>query len=245
MKVLLFFLSFFLLQTNQYALAQSQHFAQITQSGVYLYKNIQGERLCELSSSYFVELIGESENYYRVKNDSVIGYVKKDEVLCVKDTPVNIHPLNTLTVFTTDGCVIRKTPYKSANTVGRLTLLKSYAFIGKIEGDELIPGRGKTWFYICQDINNEIITGYIYGGYCDPIIYSTQNNEKVTYIKNISFSQLTTSNEQAIKKNTLFVFIPVGIILILFILPTLISKKQRATHTKYISIKSSYDDNDL
>lgn len=245
MKVLLFFLAFLLLQPTQYALAQNQHFAQITQSGVYLYKNIQGERLFELTPTYFVELIGESGDYYRVQNDGVKGFIKKDEVTCVQETPVNIHPFNTLLVFSTDGCVIRKTPYANANVVGRLMLLKNYAFLGKIEGDELIPGRGKTWFYVCQNINDEVITGYLYGGLCDPVVYATPNTEKVVYVKNLSFSHLDSSTEQAIKKNTFLVFIPVGIILILFILPTIIRKKQRATHTKYISIKSSYDDNDI
>ena len=232
---------------NNHAYAEQNHFAQIVQSDTYIYKNTNKEKLFLLPKSYFVTLLDESQDMYKINYNGIIGYVEKNRVSCVLNSPQNLYPKRQLRIFSSDGCIIYKLPTTNSSVLGTAPLKTYIDFYGSMYGEEYVEGRGSDWYYISYTINGEKIYGYVYGGYCDNITKLLENTESVTYIENINFSnnsKISTATPTQISITTALVSLSCLVVLLMLFLPTFIKRSVTKNKEKQI-ISSYYNDNEF
>lgn len=165
--------------------------------------------ICIVEKSYFVEIIAENGDNYKVNYNGVIGFVKKNDVVLTSSTPKTPFPDNIkLTIGST--CNLRKTPTTKSTTNNIITTIykneTNLSFIGRVFADEAIDFGGSTWYYVCY--NGEY--GYIYNNYISSITPIYENTEVVN---NITFENSNIENP--------IVHTPSLIIVILLLLPCL------------------------
>ena len=238
---------FFNQQKNSYAYAEQNHFAQIMQSETYIYKNTNKEKLFLLPRTYFVTLLDEHEDMYKVEYNGIVGYVDKNNVSCVLNTPKTLYPTRTLRIYSNEGSAIYNSPYKNAKQIGNAPTMVNINFFGTLYGEESIEGRGSDWYYISTTINGEKVYGYVYGGLCDKISKLEINTESVTYIENINFTNSTsvsTATPTQISITTVIVSLSCLMLLIMLFVPAII-RKNTAQHKSKQIISSYYNDNEF
>lgn len=168
--------------------ASSLGYAQVKNSTTLLYRTSQIDEslsnvFCYLEESYFVEILSEAENdFYKVYYNGVIGYVKKNKVERVSETPKKPYPNNIYFDIADNKCYLRSLPKSSENNV--ITTLnsstKSMRYIGKISGEESIDFTGSTWYL--TEYEGQI--GYVYFGYTENLNTIFPNVEKVSHLSN-------------------------------------------------------------
>ena len=133
-----------------YASDTPTYYARILFEQVYLYKtpnedNSLSNLYFELPKTYFVELIGKSGNFYEAKYLNFVGYVKKDSVQAIANTPSNPFLKNiNFRVYSNLSENLWSHPTTDENSTILTTiphLTNSIEYIGKINGQELIEGR--------------------------------------------------------------------------------------------------------
>ena len=95
MKTLLIIINIFLsiFQPIKQVNAENISYAQITQSGSYLYKTPQDNTNYSnvfyiLENSYYVQLLSDYNNeFYKARYIDTVGFVKKSQVQCVQGSP--------------------------------------------------------------------------------------------------------------------------------------------------------------
>lgn len=212
--------------------ASSIAYAQILQTGCYLYKTpVDNTNYTNvyfmLENSYFVELISDyNDEFYKAKYLDAIGYVKKSQVQCVQGTPKTPF-LNNISfrVFSSDSREMYDKPFAHTNNPTLKVYLPLYCtdliYYGKIYGESAIEERTNIWYYCKYTVTNEC--GYVYSDACDKMSTIVKNTEKLPYIDspqwNISNSnpQLISVNSKPFKITTLLIFIPFIIFAILLI----------------------------
>ena len=197
-----FVLQNFLIINFHLAFASSKYitfsYAQIKEDNVYLYKTnlstFLNNAYFEIPKSYFVMLLNNiDETFYKVQYKSMVGYVLKEKVTPVLEKPVNPYLENvSFRVYAQDGLNLMSSPFTSQNPqiVSNLPPLPNLEYFGKITGDEIVEGRGTTWFY-CQTNSLESHntqeskkSGYVYAGFCDNLTPFSENTEKLTPTSN-------------------------------------------------------------
>ena len=185
-----------------FAFASSKYitfsYAQVKEDNVYLYKTnlstFLNNAYFEIPKSYFVMLLNNiDETFYKVQYKSMVGYVLKEKVTPVLEKPVNPYLENvSFRIYAQDGLNLMSSPFASQTPQVILSLppLPTLEYFGKINGDEIVEGRGTTWFY-CQPNNLESTTtqeskkgGYVYAGFCDNLTPFSENTEKLTPTSN-------------------------------------------------------------
>jgi hypothetical protein len=163
--------------------ADQCYYAQIINPNTYLYRDYDKTAIFELPQTYFVYISGYQKGCYTASYNGIKGYVKSSEVKVVKEIPKNPY-LNTSTfrLFASDYNTLKTRPLSLAQDITTLPINTPINYIGKINGTELISGRGNTWYYCSYFIDRQY-TGYVYAGLCDSlnIVYNT---EVVSYISN-------------------------------------------------------------
>lgn len=187
MKLIIFAILIFLnsiLPTNKIVYAETS-FAQAKKS-THLYKNtnfLDESILCIVEETYFVEILAEADNLYKVNYNNVTGFVKKNDVLEVLNIPNTPYPYNIQLEIGSD-CNLRSSPTTKSKVNNILTTIykgeTNISFIGRIYADEAIDFCGTTWYYV----NYNGYTGYIYNKYVKSITPIYKNTENVTFIKN-------------------------------------------------------------
>lgn len=186
------FCSFFLFSPISFSTAKADTlttytYARVENSSTYFYafpqRNISDNALFLLPESYFVLLLSNfNESFYKAQYRELVGYVLKDEVFPVSETPVNpFFEGFTFWVFSSDGRNVYSNP-TSENSIVTTTveLHNPVDFYGAISGEEMVDGRGTTWYY-CKANDN---FGYVYEGLCDTNSTFSLNTEVVTHISN-------------------------------------------------------------
>ena len=202
------------------------YFAQIMFEQVYIYKTPTNDNSIsniyfEIPKTYFVELLSNAnENFYYAKYCNVTGYVKKESVQAVANTP-NTPFLDNLNfrVYADLSRNIRTEPNVSSNTSSLVASVPLYSrnltFYGKILGENLIEGRTNIWYY-CKYSADTDYYGYVYSDFCDelPLTFPT-NTEEVTYISNPTFKdEYTETNPTSLDLQSNTTAIIIGIITI-------------------------------
>lgn len=180
--------------------------------------------ICLVEKSYFVEIISESENYYKVNYNNISGYVKKNEVKKVTTTPSTPFPYN-IKIVIANPCNLRSSPTNKSSTNNIITTLQAnesnITFIGRIFSEEAIDFGGTTWYYV----NYQGSYGYIYNKYVKSITPIYENTENATYYHE-TFDKITNPITHTPSIIIIIImFIPCLLILIILYLP-------RKTHKK-------------
>ncbi len=162
-------------------------YARVEDSSTYFYsfpqKNVSDNALFVLPESYFVLLLSNfNDSFYKAQYRDLVGYVLKEEVSPVAETPQNpFFDDFTFWVFSSDGRNVYSTPTSENSTVTTtVDLHEQIDYYGSISGEEMVSGRGTLWYY-CKA--NDIY-GYLYEGLCDTTSTLTLNTEEVTYVSN-------------------------------------------------------------
>ena len=136
--------------------------------------------ICIVEKTYFVEIISDNDSYYRVKYNGVSGYVKKNDVRIITNTPNTPYPSGVNMTIGND-CNLRLNPTTKSSTNNVITTIfkneTNITFVGRIFAEETIDFGGTTWYYVEYSGNY----GYIYNKYVSHISPIYANTEKVTY----------------------------------------------------------------
>jgi type II secretory pathway pseudopilin PulG len=197
-------LSFFSLNFNSVLAENKEQYAKVIGSNVKLYRTLSGDEdysnvFFTIPQSYFVLLNPcDDENYYAATYIDIPGYVKKNEVQCVKGTPVTPFANNiSFRIFVPGGVDLRSSPTQSEglNSVANLQYLETnIKYYGSIDGEEAISYKSTKW-YFCKYYKNGIAqSGYVYSAFCDLLTTFSENTEMLEYIDEPEFEVLDTSN---------------------------------------------------
>lgn len=202
------------------------YYAQIMFEQVYLYKTPTNDNSTlnvyfEIPRTFFVELVDNAnETFYFARYSNITGYVKKESVQAVSNTP-NSPFLDNLKfrVYADLSRNIQTEPNLSSNTSSLVASVPLYSrnltFYGKIIGENLIEGRTNIWYY-CKYSADADYYGYIYSDFCDELPTTLPiNTEEVTYMSNPTFISEKVENENnSISFNSNTTAVIVGIITI-------------------------------
>ena len=202
-----------------YATNNQTYYARVLFEQVYLYKSNNNDSSIEniyfeLPKTYFVELIDISGNFYKARYLNFTGFVKKDSVQAISNTPINPFLTNiNFRVYAELSQSLWSTP-STENKNNLITeippLTKNIQYIGKIHGECLIEGRTNVW-YFCKYATEKDNYGYIYSDFCDEMPTVINNTEDVNYINNPTFKTPITPTK-TIPKDSNAVGIVVGIL---------------------------------
>lgn len=202
----LFVLNFFFIFPSNinciYAESKVQY-AKIVSSNVKLYRTVSGNEDYSniyfiIPQSYFVILQPcDDEDYYLATYIDVTGYVKRNEVQCVKGTPINPFVNKNFRVFIPGGVDLRSSPTQSElNSVAPLQFLETnLKYYGKIDGEEAISYRSTVWYYCKYYKNGTSQPGYVYSAFCDLLTTIQENTEMLEYIDEPEFEIQQTSTD--------------------------------------------------
>lgn len=181
---------------------------------------------CLAEETYFVEIISEHNEFFRVLYNNVTGYVKRNDVKEISNTPSTPYPYNIKMVIA-NNCNLRSTPTTNSSTNNILSTIYSgeenLTFIGRIYSEEAIDFGGTTWYYV----NYNGTYGYIYSRYLKSITPIYKNVEDVTFL---SDSQEHISNPITHTPSLILIIVLlvpcIGLLLILY-LPKRTKKRRR------------------
>lgn len=228
-----------LLQYNELLLfASSANYAQITNNTTYFYKTSNtiesiDNKWCLLPKTFFVKILTTfNDTYYKAQYYDIIGYVKKNEVSLVKETPQKPYPtIKNITTKSSTSCYMRTTPQIRTSINNIIKTLPSSTtnieFLGKIIGEEAIDTQGTIWYLVKH--NNDI--GYIYTYFSNTIIVDEVNVEKVSLIKDNLSPVITPLSDP---ENVLLItIILTPLLLIMYLLYKPHKTKQITNKNKY------------
>lgn len=190
----IFFLIFFIILLPFYFLpsntvfAQSPIYAKIEKSGVFLYNSPidnSANKAFEIPPTYFVELLSnaqdENDEFFSVRYIDVFGYVKKSDVVAVDGTPQTPFATDiSFRIFSPSGLDLKSSPSNETpfnRIVNVPYLCTDLVYYGKIEGEEMIPGKSTTWYYCKYISGTSTYFGYLYSDLCDKLSTIPQNTE--------------------------------------------------------------------
>lgn len=167
------------------------------------------EVICIIEKTYFVQILSDNGNSYKVNYNNQIGFVKKNDVQLVSQTPNTPFP-NNIQIIVGSTCNLRSSPTTKSSTNNILTTIyageTNLTFIGRIFADEAIDFGGTTWYYVKYGE----YTGYIYNKYVKSITPIYENIEEISFYKD---SPTTNINP--------LVHTPSLLIIIILLIPTL------------------------
>lgn len=245
-----FLLVFSNININSQAKLTSFYYARVETDGVYLYKTtnpLPQNAYFELPRSYFVLLLSDyNAIFYKAQYRDIVGYVLKDEVSPVAETPQNPYLENhTFYVFSSDGTSVMSSPYENGILQSVVEEQEKISYYGTIQGYEMTQNRGSTWIY---GKTNDGVYGYIYGGLAQSDEIIELNTEVVTVITNPFFDNSDDYLYNLVDLTpglkillVVLVSIPAGVILFLMFRPIFpnsnsksslkVSKKERKNKT--------------
>ena len=175
--------------TNRFSILAEGQFARIEKT-TELFKSTSIDTnldniICLIEETYFVEIIADYDQLYKVAYNGVTGFVKKTAVKKISDTPTTAYPYN-IKIVMNSNCNLRSTPTTKSTTNNVISTIytdtNEIIFIGRTTGEEAIDFGGNTWYYVCY--NGQY--GYIYNNYVKSITPIYKNTEKYTYYEEIS-----------------------------------------------------------
>ena len=218
--------------------AASNNFAQIQKANVYLYSSTFTP-IFEIPYSYYVKLLSDSEDeYYNCEYNGITGYVKKSDIQCCSSLTTTPYLENiSFRILGLQSAELRSEPSRKKGLSTLLTELELYetnfCYIGKLQGEEVVPGRSDIWYYAKYSKNNITLTGYIYSGLCDQLTAIPIQEMKTTPIDKHSWlvepepTPQIPANPQFVlpSSNELMIIIVVSLPIIILTLILIFNKK--------------------
>lgn len=214
----------------------SENFAR-AETTIYLYKtSTDNENIsniyCMIEKGYFVQILNEENNYYSVYYNGINGFVKKNDVKEIINTPNTPYPSNIQIIIGSD-CNLRSSPTTNSNTNNIIATIKkdesNINFIGRIFSQEVIDFGGTVWYLIEYDGK----TGYIYNKYVKSITPIYENNEKANYKNSINSSSENPLTQTPSLIIVLILFLPSIFLIFLLYLPRKLKKPSKISNDKY------------
>lgn len=179
----------FYTKNNLITYANDSKFARIERTTEIFKSNSTNQNLdnilCLAEATYYVEIISDYNELYKVNYNGITGFIKKTDVKEITNTPITPYPYN-IKLLINSNCNLRSSPTTKSNTNNVISTIyttsKDITFIGRVIGEEAIDFGGNTWYYIYFNGNY----GYIYNNYVKSITPIYQNTENFTYASNIS-----------------------------------------------------------
>lgn len=221
--MLLILISFSIAPTKTNVFASDYKYARAVNGNVNVYKLSTANDsidnvLCIVEKTYFVEILSETADDYKVNYNGIIGYVKKNDVVLVSGTPSTPFPVG-INLVLGSNCNLRSTPTtKSASSNVISTLSKNESditFIGRVFAEEVIDFGGNTWYFVI--CNGE--KGYIYNKYIKSVSPIYPNTEEISLYKSSEFTSLNPISEPNCVIIIMLLFIPCVAILIILYYP--------------------------
>ena len=184
-----------------YASNTQTYFARIMSDDVYLYKSAYdfddvSNIYFKLPETYFVELVGEENNFFKVNYLSFCGYVKKEQVQTIVGAPLTPYLENiNFRIYSEQSRDLRIEPTLKGGANSQVAyiplLSRNLTYYGTVVGESLIEGRTNVWFY-CKYSADKDYYGYVYSDFCDEITEILPNTEQVSYTTNPNFNPKPT-----------------------------------------------------
>ena len=227
-------------------------YGQILDQDVYLYQTpnniIENNVYFILEPTYFVKLIENANSqFYKVEYLDISGYIKKNEVHVVKNTPTNPYLENiNFRIFSSSSQQMRTIPSSSGGSKTQVTYIPLFSkdpiYYGKIYGESAIEGRTNIWYY-CKYSYDKNYYGYVYSDGCDQMKSYTKNTEAYEYVSEPNFNlTIEPENASLINKSSneykyliLLISIPVVFFIFMIVRSSSIlksNKKERAKEVK-------------
>jgi hypothetical protein len=219
--VLLFFNSIYIKPYNINVFADNS-FARADKT-TYLYKSTSEDNsidniYCIIEKSYFVEIKDSVGDFYSVNYNNASGFVKKNDVEEIIDTPQTPYP-NNIKIIIGNNCNLRSSPTTNSTINNVIATIRSeesnITFIGKIFSEEAIDFGGTTWYYVKYNDNY----GYIYNKYVKSITPIFENTEKVSYKSKINSNLENPITNTPSLIIVIILFIPCIFVLIIIYYP--------------------------
>ncbi len=218
--------------------ANSTKYARALNGNVNLYRlsvddnNIENV-LCLIEKTYFVEIVSDNVDCYKVNYNGISGYIKKNDVVMVQNEPTTPFPVN-IKMTIASNCNLRSSPTTHPSTNNIISTIYSgetnLTFIGRIFAEEAIDFGGTTWYYVSFDGQR----GYIYNKYIKSITPIYPNTEETLIHTNNNYTQVSPLNDTNSIIIIILLFIPCIGILILLYLPRKTSTRQNDKKSRYI-----------
>ncbi len=228
-------------------IAKTPVWAQIKNSNTYLYKSAEFNKnidnvWCLIENSYFVKIINNyNTEVYKVEYNGITGFVKKNEISLINETPKTPYPNNITFSIGSTNCYMRTRPQIKDYTDNIVCVIPANTsglkFIGKTIGEEAVDFKGSIWYL--TEYNGQL--GYVYSDYTTSINPIKENVEQVSLFVGNDFSKINPLT------NTTCVFLIVLTLLpcmaIMFILYH--PKKGKIKHKRKVkqNYKNYYEEN--
>lgn len=197
--------NYFLLNCDNIYADNKLQYAKIVGSNVKLYRTTSGSEdisniFFTIPKSYYVLLRPcDNDDYYSATYIDEEGFVKKNEIQCVKGIPSKPFADNiSFRVFIPSGVDMRSSPIQSEgiNHIASIQYLETnLKFYGIIDGEQVISHRSSEWYYAKYYKNGSYEKGYIYSVFCDLLTDIPENLEMLEYIDEADFDiKQTTAN---------------------------------------------------
>lgn len=227
LAALILCISFCNVFNNKICFAATESYAQILSDNVYMYKEPTNNGnlsnlLFVIPQTYFVQILALAENnFYQAKYIDEIGYVRHNEVQCVRGIPKQKYfEIGSFRVYGESSMAIRKSPIRDTSQQNIIENLPQYStnfiFYGKVAGEEFTLGRTNVWYY-CKYIKSNV-KGYIYSDNTDSLTNIIVNTETLPYIDKPSFldtgEKLIDQNAQ----NAVIIILSIPMLIFVFML---------------------------
>ena len=177
-----------------------ESYARITDDEVFLYKILNEQNqpeniLFKLPKSYFVILKEETEDFFYVKFQDFCGYVQKDKLQRVYETPATPFPVDiTFSINKIASAIVKDNPSVEGKNLGIIPSGKKVNFVGEVQGDEAIVGLGNTWFFCSFEEDDQILTGYIYSALTENLSPIPENTEELSLTPHVNANSFLSEN---------------------------------------------------
>lgn len=155
----------FLAALSLFALPTDVGYARI-ESGALLYRLSDGvyTKVCTLPEGYHVAVISETDDsHFLVSYADITGYIQSADLKQIDGIPKQKYAdCRYLVDNDSQPANLRSRPNKDGEIVCVMPSGSGGKIIGTIEGDELIGGAGKLWYYVRYEEGNNITYGYAY-----------------------------------------------------------------------------------
>ena len=174
----------------------STAYGRIVNTGSMLYKTATKDsaysgKYFELENTYFVDIIDEYDDSYKVSYNGIVGYANKDAIKRISGTPQNPFP-NNIKLTVNKSCYMRSTPSQSdyGNSIMLVSANTQVSFVGKIQSVSIEDFGDNTWYYV----KVENTYGYIFSGYFKSKVVISPNTEQIALIDNTNMPYNALSN---------------------------------------------------
>lgn len=223
-----------------YTYCETQY-ARVIDKNTYLYKTANDDNnikniICILENTYYVEiLLIYDEDYYKVSYNGVSGFVLRNKVRKINETPATPYPKDIKMTTTNNNIYLRSSPEKSNNSISIIpSNCTSLKYIGKAYGEQLDDFRKNIWYFV----EYEGVLGYVYSEYIVSISDIYPNVEEISFLNTNDFDEVINPLSDT---NCLLLIVLMMVPLLVIIY--LIYKKPRKNKykEKYVAIKE-YDE---